>query len=68
MTDKRQPQDENSIIRQAANAASTPTARHRSATSFTRPMLTARKVFSRSFTISAVLGDETGTTVSTIRP
>ena len=34
------------------------------ATSLTRPMFTARKVFSSSFTISAASVDETGTTVS----
>ncbi len=35
-----------------------------SASSFTSPMLTLRKVFSSSFTISATRVDETGTTVS----
>ena len=34
------------------------------ASSFTRPMLTLRKVFSSSFTISATRVEETGTTVS----
>ena len=38
---------------------------HMSAISFTSPMLTLRKVFSRSFTISATCVDDTGTTVST---
>ena len=35
-----------------------------SATSLTRPMFTLRKVFSSSFTISAVWVEETGITVS----
>ena len=37
------------------------------ATSFTRPMLTLRKVFSSSFTISAARVEETGITVSMAR-
>ena len=45
---------------------SSPSAWHMSAISFTRPMLTLRKVFSRSFTISATRGELTGTTVSTL--
>ena len=36
---------------------------HISASSFTRPMLTARKVFSSSFTISATRVEVTGTMV-----
>ncbi len=44
--------------------ASIPSLRLMIATSFTRPMFTARKVFSRSFTISAVSVDDTGTTFS----
>ena len=36
---------------------------HISASSFTRPMFTARKVFSRSFTISATRVELTGTMV-----
>ena len=38
------------------------------AISFASAMLVARNVFSRSFTISAVMGDDTGTTLSTIAP
>ena len=34
------------------------------AVSFTSPMFTARKVFSRSLTVSATSGEDTGTTVS----
>ena len=37
---------------------------HMSATSFTRPMLIMRKVFSSSFTISAAWVEDTGTIVS----
>ena len=43
---------------------STPRRSHMSATSLTRPMLTLRKVFSSSFTISAARVLETGITVS----
>ena len=39
---------------------------HISASSLTRPMLTARNVFSRSFTISATRVELTRTTVSTV--
>ena len=45
---------------------SSPRRRHISATSLARPMLMARKVFSSSFTISALWLDETGTTRSKI--
>ena len=38
---------------------------HMSAISFTRPMFTLRKVFSRSLTISATWVEATGTTRST---
>ena len=44
---------------------SKPSLRHMIAISLTRPMFTLRKVFSRSFTISAASGLETGTTRST---
>ena len=43
---------------------SRPSRPHMMATSLTRPMFTARKVFSSSFTISAVSVDETGMTLS----
>jgi hypothetical protein len=43
---------------------STPSLSQTIAISFTMAMFTARKVFSRSFTSSAVSVDETGTTVS----
>ena len=46
---------------------STPRRSHMSATSLTRPMFTLRKVFSSSFTISAVWVEETGMTVSIAR-
>ena len=39
-----------------------------SAISFTRPMLTARNVFSSSFTISATRVEVTGTTALTVAP
>ena len=39
-----------------------PSRRHMIANSLTSAMLTERKVFSKSFTISAVSGPETGTT------
>ena len=42
-----------------------PSLRHRMASSFTRAMFTLRKMFSKSFTISAACGEETGTTRST---
>jgi len=38
------------------------------ATSFTKPMLTLRNVFSSSLTISAQRADDTGTTVWKIFP
>ncbi len=38
---------------------------HTSASSLASAMLTCRKVFSYSFTISATVGEETSTTVST---
>jgi hypothetical protein len=41
---------------------------HMSASSFTRPMFTLRKVFSSSFTISATRDVDTGTTRSTHCP
>ena len=41
---------------------------HISAISFTRPMFTARNVFSSSFTISATRVDVTGTTVPDHQP
>ena len=41
---------------------------HISAISLTRPMFTARKVFSSSFTISATRVELTGTTCWTIAP
>ena len=41
---------------------------HISAISLTRPMFTARNVFSSSLTISATRVELTGTTVSTIAP
>jgi hypothetical protein len=41
---------------------------HINASSLTRPILTARKVFSSSLTISATLGELTGTTVSITWP
>ena len=41
---------------------------HICAISLTRPMFTARKVFSSSFTISATLVELTGTTCSTVAP
>jgi len=47
---------------------SIPSRRDISATSFTRPMFTARNVFSRSLTISAASVLETGTSVSMILP
>ena len=47
---------------------STPSRSHMIAISFASAMLVARNVFSRSFTISAVLGDDTGTTLSTMAP
>ncbi len=43
---------------------SRPRRAHMSATSLTRPTLTARKVFSSSLTISALSVDDTGTSVS----
>ena len=43
---------------------SSPSRPHMMATSLTRPMFTARKVFSSSLTISAVSVDDTGTTLS----
>ena len=43
---------------------SRPSRSHMIATSLTRPMFTARKVFSSSLTISAVSVEETGTTCS----
>ncbi len=43
---------------------STPSLSHTIAISFTRPMLTLRKVFSRIFTSSAASGDDTGTSRS----
>ena len=46
---------------------STPRRSHMSATSLTRPMFTLRKVFSSSFTISAVWVEETGITLSMAR-
>ncbi len=47
---------------------SSPSTSHISAISLTSPMLTARKVFSSSLTISAASVLETGTTCSTIAP
>ena len=44
---------------------SRPSAWHMSAISFTSPMFTLRKVFSRSLTISATRADDTATTRST---
>ena len=44
---------------------SMPSLSHISAISLTSPIFTARKVFSSSLTISAAVGDDTGTTVST---
>ncbi|MNC93393.1 hypothetical protein D3C83_100110 [compost metagenome] len=41
-----------------------PSRSHIIASSLTRPMFTARNVFSSSFTISATFGELTGTTVS----
>ena len=41
---------------------------HISAISFTRPMFTARNVFSSSFTISATRVELTGTTFATTAP
>ena len=46
----------------------TPSLSQTIAISFTRPMLTLRKVFSSSFTSSAASGDDTGTTVSMTAP
>ena len=43
---------------------STPSLSQTIASSFTIPILTARKVFSSSFTSSAASGDDTGTTTS----
>ena len=45
-----------------------PRRRHMMASSLARAMLTLRKMFSKSLTISAACGDETGTTRSTIWP
>ena len=47
---------------------SMPMRSHISASSFTRPMLTMRKVFSSSFTISATRVELTGTMVSMAVP
>ena len=47
---------------------SMPSRSHISASSLTRPMLTARKVFSSSFTISATRVELTGTMVSMMVP
>ncbi len=41
---------------------------HINASSLTRPMFTARNVFSSSFTVSATLGELTGMTVSITDP
>ena len=41
---------------------------HMSRSSFASPMLTARNVFSRSLTISAASGEDTGTSVSMAVP
>ena len=43
-----------------------PSRSHMTAISLASAMLTARKVFSWSFAVSATIGLETGTTVSTI--
>ena len=43
-----------------------PSLSHMSASSFASAMLTARKVFSCSFAVSATIGLETGITSSTI--
>ncbi len=43
---------------------STPSLSQTMAISFTRPMFTERKVFSRSFASSAASGEDTGTRVS----
>ena len=45
-----------------------PSRPHISASSLTRPMFTARKVFSSSFTISATRVELTGTMVSMMVP
>ena len=54
----------NGFVRAASITSQTSTSRsrHISANSFTIAMLTARNVFSSSFTISAVRDDDTGTT------
>ena len=55
----------NGLVRAASMTSQTSMfiCRHISASSFTSPMLTARNVFSRSFTISATLVEDTPTMV-----